>query len=354
MGRFGLVIVWIGIIWLFLHSATFVQFFYHPRSISVLAWPVVLDESHLEKFTAKTGIRVYVNYFESNDELITKLTASDGQGYDLVMPSSYAVERLSRQGLLKPIDKDKIKFWDKVIPSLLDHSFDRKNTYSIPYEWGVYGIAVNTNFFGGRVPEASWNLIFGSERDKNLPIAMVDDAREAVSLAALYLFGHPDTINQQMYAQIMQLLKQQKSSVVMYGDMRVDQALALDVVALAVMSSTDVTRAVKHNPKVQFLLPREGSFLEIDSFVIPRACQKEEEVYQFLNYLYRSEVLGAYASELAFFPATTDTSFSYDGFSFDPMTYTLFDNLHFFRSNIAADVLTKMWVTLKASAHSQA
>ena len=116
------------------------------HSINVFSWDGTFVRSYIKKFEKETGIKVYLNIYGTNEELLAKLKATKGKGYDLVVPSDYVVGTLIKEGLLKKINKKKLNFFSKINPVLLGHSFDSKNDYSIPFEWEIYCIAINKNF----------------------------------------------------------------------------------------------------------------------------------------------------------------------------------------------------------------
>ena len=192
--RFFIVVGWCLVIGSVLYIPSLFKNFYAQKSINLFAWPQLIDSATLQAFEVETGIKVNVTYFEANEELFVKMNATKGQGYDLIMPSDYMVHTLLKEGLLQKIDRSKLAFYNEINPVLLGHYFDRNNEYSIPFLWGVYGLGINKKFFNNSVPIPSWDLVF---TDICAPhkIGMVDDAREAIMIAAQYLFKSFDTLN---------------------------------------------------------------------------------------------------------------------------------------------------------------
>ena len=56
----------------------------------------------------RRGISVNISYFDNNDELLVKMRATKGDGYDLIVPCDYAIQQLIQEDLLQPLDKEKI------------------------------------------------------------------------------------------------------------------------------------------------------------------------------------------------------------------------------------------------------
>ena len=73
--------------------------------VDVYNWPDYMPEGVLEDFTRETGIKVNYSIFNNNEIMYTKLKLLKGRGYDVLVPSTYMIERLQKDRLLQPIDK---------------------------------------------------------------------------------------------------------------------------------------------------------------------------------------------------------------------------------------------------------
>lgn len=340
------ILFWVVIILLFLYSTRVIHALRDERSISILAWPQVIDASYLREFEKKTGIKVYISYFEHNEELIVKLRTIREHGYDLIMPSDHAAQLLIKDDLLKKIDRTRLHFWNDLYPTLLDHYFDPNNEYTIPIYWSIYGLGIDTDYFDG-IPEASWALVF----DENIApekVSLINDSRELILIAAQYLFGRIEDLGSNEIMQIKQLLKKQKKWTEIYTDMRPDLILAAKTCPVAIIPAADLTRVIQVYDNLDFLVPKEGSFVIIDSFAIPKSSKKEDLIYQFLNYIYEPEVLQKYVDEFNFF-SPTRTVFLRDVLQeFSIPTPALFKKVQFFKNVVPENLLNELWISLKA------
>ena len=102
--RAGVVIFWAVLICAALYLPDFNFFAREKYSINIFAWGDILEPAVVAEFEKTTGIKVYLNYYSSNEELLVKIKATRGEGYDLIIPSDYTVELLAKDGLLKKID----------------------------------------------------------------------------------------------------------------------------------------------------------------------------------------------------------------------------------------------------------
>ena len=160
-----------------------------PKTLNIFVWGDFFPEKTFLKFEQETGIRVQVNYYVSNEELILKLEKTKGMGYDIIFPSDYAVKILKEKDLLQPIDHTKLTFKEHIEPSLLNQYFDPNNTFSFPYFWEVYGMALEKNLYPkGCFPSLA--LLF---EKTNRKVVMTADPVEAITFATHYLYGKKKT-----------------------------------------------------------------------------------------------------------------------------------------------------------------
>lgn len=355
MGRF-LRRISIIVAWVILFSIAF----YFPRgkifsteekSINVFAWGNILSPKVLSQFERDTGIKVHLSYYGSNEELQVKMIATGGKGYDLIMPSDYTATILIEKELLKPLDPSKFKFWDKLSPFLLNLSYDPGNRYSIPFEWEVYGLGIDSTFFKNRPFVPSWRAVYDKEI-VNYRIAAQNDPIEAVALAAFYLFGSTQNITPEKFAAIKTLLFQQRNWVEAYSDSRAPYFIATGNCPVAMTTSSYIRKVVSSHPEIDFFVPKEGSFISIENFSLSKESEKEELVYTFLNYLYSEASMKAHFHELGLIPAyqlsLKDLSvYPYEKRLFE-MTSEEFKKLQFFKNLVPQQQVRDLWVEMKS------
>ena len=114
------------------------------KVLNVYNWANALPEHLIRQFEQETGIQVNYSTYTSNEVLYAKLKASPKAGYDIVVPSTYFVDRMRKQDMLQKIETKKLKNFHYLDPSLLKQEHDPSNEYSIPYLWSSTGIAINT------------------------------------------------------------------------------------------------------------------------------------------------------------------------------------------------------------------
>lgn len=344
-----IVLFWIILIFAFLFSPLLKR----PGSekvINILTWGSMITSDTVSRFEDETGIKVNINYYETNDELFAKLAVTKGEGYDIITVVDNGLEFFKENDLIKKIDSTKLNFFNKIDPHFYNHYFDPKYEYSIPYFWDIFGLGINKNDID-HTKDLSWGLIFNKQEMKS-KISMTDDATNAVLIAAQYLFGNTENITDEKLNQIEKLLNEQKESVEIYTDVRSDYVLKVGLVPVAATQCAYLYKVIKNDKNLGFFIPKEGGFLIVDLIALPKLSQKDEYVYKFLNFLYQDKELISHFDNYGHLPVfkhlleTLDLSFI-GGIKnvFDPVKFKKFE---FFKTDLATDKISKIWTKIKA------
>ena len=282
------------------------QHFAQSRSLSIYMWPDKIDESILQRFEKETGIKVYANYYESNEELVTKFEIAKDLNCDIILPSEHIIATLAKSGFLKKIDRSRCDFIDRICPEFMGQYFDRNNEYSMPIYWDMLGIGYTKSYFQQGLPSHSWNVVF----DKNLvpckQIGMIDDSREAIFLAEKYFGFDCEKIDKEVLEKIKKLFIEQKSWVGAYTDFQQGYFLTSKTYPLVVCQREIVVREMLTHDDLAFTIPDEGSLLILSNVVICASSDKDDMIYQFLNYIYNHEILMHNCKEFCILPAVKD------------------------------------------------
>jgi spermidine/putrescine transport system substrate-binding protein len=256
------------------------------RTVNLAIWSGYISDEFLKEFEQTSGIKVNVSNFSSNEELLGKLQAG-GAGYDLIVPSDYMVLIMSKLNLLSVLEHEKIKAFGELDPKVMGKPFDPANKFSIPYGWGMTGIAVNRNIY--KEPVKSWKDLFDNPKIKG-NYSLLDDARETIGAALRYKgFSMNSTEPDQLKKAKEILAKAQKGVKAFNSDTYA--SLVAGEVAMAHAYSVDALKArAATNGKVEFVLPKEGGTLWIDCLGIPAASQNKEEAYALVNFFLEARV----------------------------------------------------------------
>lgn len=349
--RSTVIVFWVFVIFscLYLPKVSFTGI--ESRSINVFAFGDILDPSVVAQFEEETDIKVRLSYYSSNEELLVKMKATKGEGYDLIIPSDYAVNLLIQEKLLQPIDKSKLSFWHEINKNLLGHTFDPMNEYSIPLEWEIFGFGIDNDYFANHPPLHSWKLIF----DRSIidyKIAMTNDPIEAIQFAGFYLFGLQEELNHAQALQVRALLKQQKNWVEAYASFRGDYFLATRNCPVVVASSSYIWKTMRQFPFVSFVVPEDGTFITIENLAIPAVTKKENYTYQFINYIFKHESIKTHFEKFGFFPSTLqalqDLDIKPEARELINASEEQFSKFHFIQEIMPQQEIHDTWVDVKS------
>lgn len=342
-----IVIFWLTLIAGFLFLPALYQKLHTRNTLTIFTPPLLLDPTYIKKFETKTGIKVILAYFENGAALLSKLAAVDGKGYDLILPDDHTLDLLIKQGAIKQIDKNKLTFWNDLHSVLLNTYFDPENKFTVPYYWGIYGIGYNSKAFPNEPINHSWGLLFDSNICPYHKICMTDEPREAILIAAQYLFGSIDELKRpDAQEAVKQLLIQQKKMVEVYSLSRADTLLQTNSCGVAAIASPEAWRLARTNPEIKMIIPTEGSFLLMDSFAIPRAANNDSAIYEFLNFIFEQESIRHHSYEFGFCsPLSTVVLQGQEAFC--PLNKL--SELDFFREVISDKRINEIWIDVLAA-----
>lgn len=345
--RLLIILFWFTVIGGFLFLPALYRHLNKRATLTIFTPPLLLDPIYIKKFEEKTGVKVVLAYFENGAALLSKLSAVNGKGYDLILPDDHTLELLIKQNALKKIDKTKITFWDDIHQSLLNSYFDPENNYTVPYYWGVYGIGYDSNLFANGLPDNSWRILFDKSLCPNGRICMTDEPREAILIAARYLFGSIDELKKpEAQEAVKQLLIKQKKQVEVYTLSRADTLLQTNSCALATIASPEAWRISRASPAIKMIIPKEGSFLIMDSFAIPKNAINDSVIYEFLNFIFEQESI-KHHSQLYGFCSPLHTVNLPDQETFCPINEI--SSFDFFREVISDKRINELWIEVLAA-----
>jgi spermidine/putrescine transport system substrate-binding protein len=112
--------------------------------LAIYNWSDYVADDTISGFEEEYGVEVTYDTYESNEEMLARLQAG-ASGYDVVFPTGYIIEAMIASDLLAPIHRDLLTNWGNLSPIFLDPPFDRGNVHSVPYLWGLTGVAWRTD-----------------------------------------------------------------------------------------------------------------------------------------------------------------------------------------------------------------
>ncbi len=259
----------------------------NEQVVYVYNWGEYIDPEVLDSFTAETGIKVIYDEFETNEVMYPKVEAGAAT-YDVICPSDYMIQKMIENDLLAELNYANIPNIKYIGKQYLDSSeeFDPGNKYSVPYCWGTVGILYNKTMVDE--PIDSWSVLW-DEKYKG-EILMQNSVRDAF-MVALKLDGHSmNTLDDAELEQAKEKLIEQKPLVQAYVVDQVRDKMIGNEAAIGVIYSGEAIYTQRENPDLEYVIPKEGTNVWIDSWVIPKNAQNKENAEAFINYMCKPEI----------------------------------------------------------------
>ena len=255
--------------------------------VIVYNWGEYIDPDTLDQFEEETGIHVVYDEFETNEIMYPKVE-SGTSNYDVVCPSDYMIQKMIENDLLAEINFDNIPNVKNIGEQYFEQSkgFDPENKYSIPYCFGTVGILYNKTMVDE--PIDSWDVLWDEKYADN--ILMQDSVRDAFMVALKRLGYSMNTTDEAQVKEAAQTLIDQKPLVQAYVIDQVRDKMIGNEAAIGVIYSGEAIYTQRENPDLEYVIPKEGTNVWIDSWVIPKNAKNKENAEKFIDFMCREDI----------------------------------------------------------------
>lgn len=263
---------------------------YAGQTLHVYNWGEYTGENILREFEEKTGAKVVMENFDSNEQMYIKV--ANGESYDILVPSDYMIQRLIQEEYLQKLDHSKLDCLDKLCEDVVGLPYDPGNEYSIPYFWGSVGIVYDKTKVDLEDLEREGFDIFKDQKYKG-QIYLYDSERDSFMMALKALGYSMNTENegelQAAYEWLVECVQTMDPEIV--TDEIIDN-MAQGRKALGLIYSGDATYVMSENEDMGYYLPESGTNLWSDAMVIPANAKNPDLAHEFINFA--SDYEGAY------------------------------------------------------------
>lgn len=242
-----------------------------------------MGEEIVPAFEEQTGCTVIVENFDSNEQMYIKVT--NGESYDIIIPSDYMIQRLLEENYLMELDQSLLTCWDDLNPAVMSTAYDPENIYSVSYFWGTVGIVYDKTKVDLADLEKEGFGIFLDEKYKG-DIYLYDSERDSFMMALKDLGYSMNTQEEAelnaAYEWLVQCVETMEPEIV--TDEIIDN-MAQGRKALGLCYSGDATYIMSENENMGFYMPEEGTNVWYDSMVIPKTAENVELAHEFMNFI---------------------------------------------------------------------
>ena len=265
------------------------------EELHIYTWSDYIAQDVIKQFEAKTGCRVIVDTFDSNEAMYAKLKAGS-TGYDIIMPSSYQIQLMARNKMIQKLDHAKLpnvraNFDKNYASSILDPTF----AYSVPYAVTYTGFAYRKDKVGD-APIDSWR-VFETAALKGR-MSLMGDMRETIGGALKFLGYSLNSDNPAEIDKAVDVVVGWKRNIAKFDNEQYKSAVASGEWFVGHGYSSDTIQIMLDDEKVGFSLPKEGYTIAFDEMVVAADSTHVDLAHAFIDFCYDPDVAAANMTEV--------------------------------------------------------
>ena len=256
-------------------------------------WNNYIAPETVKRFEAECKCEVVQTYYSDNEELLAKLAAG-AKGYDVLVPTSNAVQALIKGGQLKPLDRAQLPNLKNVEPVYLDTPFDPGNQYSAPYAMSTTILGYNEEKMKELgLPTDTWAVIFEPKYLEKVKgrVTVLDSSGELFAAALKYLGYSANDVDPKHWDEAAALIKKAKPYWAAFNASSYIKELTVGNIWLVHGYSNDIfqanldAQAAGRNFHILHGLPKEGAVLAVDNMVIHKDAPRPDLALKFMNFM---------------------------------------------------------------------
>jgi len=233
-----------------------------------------------------------MDVYDSN-EAMQPIVAAGNSGFDLIVPSDYMVAILIAGGTVQPLNKAAIPNLANISSDFRNLIYDPEGDYSVPYQWGTTGIAVDTAALGTDFPR-TWGLIFDPAiaDEHSGSISLLNDPRETIGAALKYLGYSLNSTDKDELQEASDLVASARGRLAAFNTDSADEFLTTGETVIAHGYSGDMfTQFLETDDPSRYVyfVPDEGGTRWIDNMAIPFDAGSPCTAHTFINWLLTAE-----------------------------------------------------------------
>lgn len=268
------------------------------KQLYIYTWSSYTDQDLLDRFAQETGVKAVADVFDSNEAMLARLQAGSGSAYSIIYPSDYMVQKMVELDMLTQLDYSRLIGIDQLDPRFVNPEYDPGNLHSIPVSWGTTGLIYNKQKL--QPPPEDWSYLWEHQPQLSKRMSLLNDVREVMG-ATLKMLGYSyNSTNPQHIREAYEKLAALKPSVASFtSDAWREQILSGDLL-IAMCYSSDANEVIRENANLQYVLPKSGATLWMDTLVIPKTAPNPEGAYAWINFLLKPDIAAQICERLSF------------------------------------------------------
>ncbi|MCC0015089.1 MAG: extracellular solute-binding protein [Rhodobiaceae bacterium] len=249
--------------------------------LNIYNWGNYTSPELIKKFEETYNVKVTITDYDSNTTALTKIEAG-GHGFDIVVPSANYVPIFVDKGLLMESRPDQMENFKNVSARWRDVPWDPGRHFTVPWQWGSTGMAVNKTAYAG---DPNTSAIFLDPPAELVgKVNVVPEMNDIMGLAIMYFGGEPCTEDKAVLKKVRDQLMAAKPKWLSIGYGTTDKLSNNEMMA-SVNWNGSTFRARLANPNVVYGYPKEGYVMWMDSVAILKDAKNVENAKLFMNFI---------------------------------------------------------------------
>ena len=253
-------------------------------TLSYYNWADYVNPETYKAFTKETGVKVKKDFYVSNEELQAKLQGG-ARGYDLIVPTGYAVAIMNEAGLLEELDYSQLPNVTKNLDDQFKNQpYDPEGKVSVPKDWGTTGFCYRTDLV--KEKPTSWKEFFELAKGPySGKVTVLDGVPEVVG-SALVMLGF--SYNSEDEAELEQAKKELialKPHLLAITSTEYKQQLIAGKAVMSLGWNGDGAAVAAEKP-AEYVVAEEGGEYWIDAYAIPKGNKNPAAAHAWINYCY--------------------------------------------------------------------
>ena len=260
--------------------------------LHIFNWGDYTSPDLIKKFEDTFKVKVTLDSYDSNETMLSKVRAGNS-GYDIVVPSDYAVKLMIDEGLLEKTEPDKMGNFKNMRPEFVDIYWDSGRHYTVPWQYGITALTVDTKVYKGDIN--TLGILFNTPDELKGKVNMLDDINSTIHGAERYLGIARCKESKEDLKKVSDLLMASKPNW---------KTFSYDTLTL--LTNGDVSASMNWNgysyrarqkvPTMAFGFPKEGLEGFMDNAAVLKEAKNLENAKLFQNFVMDPENAGMISS----------------------------------------------------------
>lgn len=254
-----------------------------PQNLRLFIWSEYIDPAIVKAFERQFDCHVTIDVYEDEEAMLAKIQGGGDRLFDVCVPPDHSVQAMIKLNLLAPLRRERVPNLRHLDARFSNPPYDPGNKFTVPYQWGTLGLLARKT--GDRPVTPTWGLLFDPQRQPG-PFLLMDGMRDLIG-AALKFKGHSlNSTNPKELLEARDLILGAKPRCLSFdGSVAAKTKLLAKSARCAMVYSGEGVRAMKADPELVYLIPREGSQIWVDNLAVLAQAPNRDLAEKFVNFI---------------------------------------------------------------------